>query len=126
MRDGLVYRGLLKNHSDDDADPDRFNDDYYPDNNRKQENDSSWPHRSRYMILVLDDHNDMSTDPATQPPSVLPAYMANKLSDTVDPASWKRVWHLNDVENIYDVGFWTALADVWRGWDCRIGAGDQG
>ena len=130
MRDGLVYRGLLRNHGDDDDDinPDRNSDNnHYHKNSDKEgegEEDSRWPHQSRYIVLVLDDNNNsgnaVSTD-RTQTPPVLPAHIANKLSDTVDPASWQRVWHLGDVENIYDVGFWTALADVWSGWDCRIG-----
>ncbi|TRX94312.1 hypothetical protein FHL15_004779 [Xylaria flabelliformis] len=27
--------------------------------------------------------------------------------------SWERVWHLRDIENIYDIGFWDNLVDIF-------------
>ena len=36
-------------------------------------------------------------------------------SDESQPDIWERCWRLNDVDNIYDLGFWDNLRDVLRG-----------
>ncbi|KAI1303996.1 DHHC zinc finger protein [Xylaria venustula] len=36
-------------------------------------------------------------------------------TDTAPPGEgpWERVWHLRDIENIYDIGFWDNLVDIF-------------
>ncbi|KAI1148957.1 DHHC zinc finger protein [Nemania diffusa] len=36
-------------------------------------------------------------------------------NDTSPPGegAWERVWHLRDIENIYDIGFWDNLTDIF-------------
>ncbi len=36
-------------------------------------------------------------------------------NDTAPPGEgpWERVWHLRDIENIYDIGFWDNLVDIF-------------
>ncbi|KAF4309570.1 Zinc finger DHHC-type palmitoyltransferase protein [Botryosphaeria dothidea] len=46
-----------------------------------------------------------------EPPREVPP----QLTGLVDEESWKRVWRLADIENIYDLGFWDNLKDILRG-----------
>ena len=134
-------------HTHRDANP-RYQTSYSRNNNNNNNNNDentnkdnkskTWPHHSHYMVLRIDsDQQDysrtLSLDPsvpltstysssATPSASAIPQHIAHRFSNAVDPASWQRVWHLGDVENIYDVGFWAAMGDVWRGWDVLNGA----
>ncbi len=43
-------------------------------------------------------------------------------SDAIGTGEWQRVWRLRDVENLYDLGFWNNLMDVfWPRYGLRWG-----
>ncbi|QDS72283.1 hypothetical protein FKW77_006505 [Venturia effusa] len=61
--------------------------------------ESAWPQRSRQFLIRTYDG---------QPPkNVRP-----QIADLIIHNSWRRTWHLGDVENIYDLGFWGNLVEV--------------
>jgi palmitoyltransferase ZDHHC4 len=58
-----------------------------------------WPTRSRYCTVQTSDG---------RMPRSLPSHM----EEIVDNKSWRRVWRLANVENIYDLGFWDNLMEA--------------
>ena len=61
---------------------------------------TSWPCDSQQILLRTDDGT---------PPGLV---------DDTGVGQWERVWKLRDVENLYDLGFWDNLMDVFfpRAW----------
>lgn len=57
-----------------------------------------WPAESVQVVLRTEDG---------QPPQG---------SDAPGVGEWERVWRLADVENLYDLGFWDNLTDVFVSW----------
>lgn len=62
--------------------------------------ESKWPIRSR-QALIRTDH--------AQPADVLHA----DFLPHIDAESWKLCWTLTEVENVYDLGFWNNLKEVF-------------
>jgi palmitoyltransferase ZDHHC4 len=60
-----------------------------------------WPYRSQQCMVYTRDG---------LPPRQVPPHI-DKL---VVPNSWRRTWHLRDVVNIYDLGFWNNILEVLR------------
>ena len=67
-----------------------------PKNHRIEALYTRWPLEAEQVIIRTDDGKP--PDPAALLPGV---------------GEWERVWKLKDVENIYDLGFWNNLKDVF-------------
>ncbi|OJD30380.1 zf-dhhc-domain-containing protein [Diplodia corticola] len=65
-------------------------------------NPTRWPNNPCQVLVRTGDG---------EPPREVP----QQLTGLVDEGSWKRVWRLADIENIYDLGFWDNLEDVLQG-----------
>lgn len=79
---------------------------------------------------IADGYAWIGTRRVAEPPEVGPEEQAIEWSDqivvvmrderhpsslrirSVDPKSWRELWSLRDVENVYDAGFWTNLKDA--------------
>lgn len=66
----------------------------------------SWPCDSQQILLRTDDGS---------PP---------RLEGNMGVGDWERVWKLKDIENLYDLGFWDNLMDVffprtWLKWGAQ-------
>ncbi|KAF2415594.1 zf-DHHC-domain-containing protein [Tothia fuscella] len=66
-----------------------------------RQDDYTWPVRSRQFLVRTNDG---------QSPRDVPPHIGHIIID----GSWRRCWHLRDVENIYDGGFWNNLVEVLR------------
>jgi palmitoyltransferase ZDHHC4 len=71
-----------------------------PGQNPDIEPSTPWPTSSRFALLKTEDGNF---------PEVLPEILQD-----VDKNSWKRCYRLSQVENIYDLGFWDNLMEVFK------------
>ena len=60
-----------------------------------------WPHGSRQFLVRTSDGKR-------------PRGVADVIGELVVEGSWEQVWHLADVENVYDLGFWGNLVEVLR------------
>ncbi|KIW04286.1 uncharacterized protein PV09_04583 [Verruconis gallopava] len=58
-----------------------------------------WPHQPKKLVVRTNDG---------QPPR----FVSNAIADLVVEDSWRQIWRLCDVENIYDLGFWGNLWEV--------------
>lgn len=56
---------------------------------------TQWPVESQQIVLRTEDG---------EPP---------KVAKAVGVGEWQRVWRLRDVENLYDLGFWGNVKDVF-------------
>ncbi|OMP88537.1 Palmitoyltransferase swf1 [Diplodia seriata] len=65
-------------------------------------NTTRWPNSPCQVLVRTGDG---------EPPREVP----QQLTGLVDEESWKRVWRLADIDNIYDLGFWDNLEDVLQG-----------
>ncbi|RDI85972.1 Intermediate cleaving peptidase 55 [Venturia inaequalis] len=93
MNDGEVFIADLKHSSIDSASASISSMDVVDDYRSEASFESEWPQRSRQFLIRTHDG---------QPPkNVRP-----QIADLVVQDSWRRTWHLGDVENIYDLGFW--------------------
>ncbi|KAE9962660.1 hypothetical protein BLS_010169 [Venturia inaequalis] len=93
MNDGEVFIADLKHSSIDSASASISSMDVVDDYRSEASFESEWPQRSRQFLIRTHDG---------QPPkNVRP-----QIADLVVQDSWRRIWHLGDVENIYDLGFW--------------------
>jgi palmitoyltransferase ZDHHC4 len=61
---------------------------------------SPWPVRSKHFLV----HTTDGLPPRNLQPAIV---------SVVGDVEWRRVWHLNEVENIYDLGFWDNLREVF-------------
>ena len=66
---------------------------------RNEEPPTTWPLESRHILVRTRDG---------QPPKSLPL----RIERVAEPGSFKRVWSLAAVENVYDLGFWDNLVEV--------------
>lgn len=92
MYDGRAWMASMK--SQKSGGPEPGNNSIYRDRG------STWPTRSQYCIVTTRD-GQMPTPP-------WPGYLEN----VIDTESWRRVWRLGQVENIYDLGFLDNLVEV--------------
>jgi len=84
MREGYVFKRTLA--ADRQKDP------------RFEALETSWPAESRQVLVRTNDHRPPGED----------------LRDLPGVGPWLRVMGLADVDNLYDLGFWDNLADVFR------------
>ncbi|KAF2098232.1 zf-DHHC-domain-containing protein [Rhizodiscina lignyota] len=89
MADGVVWLADLKT-------PEAGQDVGVP---KSREWECYWPTRPRQCVVQTSDG---------QMPRTLPKEMER----IVDASSWRRVWRLASVENVYDLGFWDNLAEM--------------
>jgi palmitoyltransferase len=90
MADGIVFVGDLRDADSED--------------NRGRErvprrDVPRWPHQAKKFVVKTTDGQR-------------PRFVAEGIRDIVVDDSWKQIWRLADVDNIYDLGFWGNL------WDC--------
>ena len=64
-----------------------------------EEPKTTWPIESRHILIRTTDG---------QPPTKLPS----RIKSVADKESFKRVWDLAAVENVYDLGFWDNLHEI--------------
>jgi palmitoyltransferase len=58
-----------------------------------------WPHKPRQFLVRTSDGKP-------------PRFVADVIKEQVVEDSWRQIWHLGDVDNIYDLGFWGNLKEV--------------
>lgn len=66
------------------------------------------------QILVRTEDGEPPNDPALGGKEVVVGVEKEEEREEKEEApSWERVWHLRDIENIYDIGFWDNLVDIF-------------
>lgn len=99
MNDGEVFIADLKHSGIDSAGASMSSLDGADDHHSEYSFESEWPQRSRQFLIRTCDG---------QPPkNVQP-----QIAELVVQDSWRRTWHLGEVENIYDLGFWDNLREA--------------
>jgi hypothetical protein len=93
MADGHVYVADLK-----DADH-QANGSAHEAESHEGNSVERWPHKAKQFLVRTNDGQR-------------PRFVANVITDQVVEDSWKQIWHLSKVDNIYDLGFWGNLWDV--------------
>lgn len=99
IADGLVYRAAISSLRAQ-----------YPRLPPEIEPQTTWPVESKWWV-VLTDHGEPPTLPHHPPPSPAQSRDENGAAGLPDPR-WSKVRGISDVENIYDLGFWSNLGDV--------------
>jgi palmitoyltransferase len=90
MADGIVFIGDMKDaDSEDNRGRERI----------PRRDVPRWPHSAKKFIVKTTDGQR-------------PRFVAEGIREIVVDDSWKQIWRLADVDNIYDLGFWGNL------WDC--------
>ncbi|KAF2139452.1 uncharacterized protein K452DRAFT_300486 [Aplosporella prunicola CBS 121167] len=69
---------------------------------KKEVAGAQWPNQPHQVLVKTADG---------EAPREVPA----QLEGIVDEASWQRCWKLDDVENVYDLGFWENLREILEG-----------
>jgi hypothetical protein len=94
MTDGYVFAADLKI-------PDRqTNGSAHGVDDRRGENCSRWPHEAKQFLVRTNDGKR-------------PRLVGEVIKEQVVEDSWRQIWHLRDVVNIYDLGFWGNLKEVF-------------
>ncbi|KAF2202825.1 palmitoyltransferase swf1 [Delitschia confertaspora ATCC 74209] len=96
MNDGVVFLGLRKEEAVEHAkrQPKTGNLD-------AEEPPTTWPLQSRHIIIRTMDG---------KPPLNIPSRIKNVAKES----SFERCWSLNEVENVYDLGFWENFLEAMR------------
>ena len=100
MQDGLVFVASMKQPGYDSATAAQgVLNDIGSHHLEEVAADFEWPHRSRqFLVRTSDGHPPRNVHP--------------DIEELVIKNSWRRCWHLADVENIYDLGLWRNLKEV--------------
>lgn len=98
MLDGIAWIGDLK--PDDTCSQSNNGVNGHADDPYATLEKCDWPTRSRFCMVTTTDGQ------APRPP------LPHDIAGIVDLSSWRRVWRLAQVENIYDLGFWDNLSEV--------------
>lgn len=67
----------------------------------EEEPRTTWPLESRHILLRTQNG---------EPPQNFPV----RIKAVADEASFRRVWHISEVENVYDLGFWDNFMEVLK------------
>jgi hypothetical protein len=107
MNDGLVFMADMKpehvygiSPQEDDNTP-SHNPNFSHEVHKGKVDEFVWPVRSRQFLVRTRDGQ-------------MPREVHPSIQELIVDGTWRRVWHLNDVENIYDGGWWNNLAEVLR------------
>ena len=92
MHEGLAFLAPLQSYHDDTK-ANGWND--MDDSSSR----STWPVRSKHFLVRTTD-------------GMPPRHLQPQIRDMVGDNEWQRCWHLKDVENIYDLGFWDNLKEA--------------
>ncbi|KAF1359183.1 zf-DHHC-domain-containing protein [Lizonia empirigonia] len=98
MADGVVFMGKRR---EDTMTSTRFSSSHSttPDTDVEEEPPTTWPLESRHILVRTRNG---------QAPKSLPS----RIQRVAEPDSFERMWSLDKVENVYDLGFWDNLAEV--------------
>ena len=100
ISDGLVYRASRSTLPDDlSATTSGFDDRFSP-----------WPARSRWYVILSEDGR-LPTFP-NQRTGDFNSRGADQMSEA--DARWQKVRTISELENIYDLGFWNNLKDIFN------------
>lgn len=91
MAEGVVYIADMKEHESSSEGRE----------GRSRDRNSGvprWPHTSKHFVVRTNDGQR-------------PRLVANGISELIVDDSWRQIWRLADIENIYDLGFWDNLKE---------------